>query len=381
MARTLKIAVIQMDVTPAPREVRLNRAGLLVEEAAASGAELVLLPELFNSGYAYDQSNYQRMETMTGPTVVWMRDTAARLGVYLAGSFLLLDGTDSYNALLLVTPQRRAWRYDKKHPWAWERAYFVDGDSPTIATTDLGNIGLMVCADITRPEAWKAYAGQVDLLLVASSPPDAGQAVLTFPSGETISLTELNAGISSVKDASRKAFSGWLSQNARWLGVPVAGSSTSGQFRSYLPNGTLTSLALLPGAPQIAAQLIDANNVRIEAPMLEACQIIGPDGHVLANRDPAEGEGFALAEVTLPGLRPAPAGRAPSLPGDLKAGNLLSDILALLSIPSYRHGLRRAQGARMAPLHPKTKKRLGFLALGAFTGLLLTAFLRRRHCC
>jgi predicted amidohydrolase len=114
--RTLTIAAVQMDARSAPTPIRFGRAQGLVERAAAGGARLVVLPELFNTGYAYDDSNHARAETADGATLTWMRQTAARLGVHLAGSLLLLDGDEVYNTLFLLAPDGRAWRYDKNYP-------------------------------------------------------------------------------------------------------------------------------------------------------------------------------------------------------------------------------------------------------------------------
>lgn len=369
------IAVTQMEVTPAPTAQRLERAGRLVEAAAAQGAELVLLPEFFNTGYAYEQVNYERAETMHGATVAWMKETASLHKVYLAGSLLLAAGRDLYNALLLVSPERYIWRYDKLHPWAWERAYCVNGTEPVIASTRLGEIGLMVCADVAHPDLWKRYAGQIDLILVASSAPDIGSATLSFPSAGPIPLAEITGP--TLEPAVRTAFGDWLVDNARWLGAPVAVSAQSGQFRSYLPNGWLSTLLFLPASPRLGGSLIEANNLRLTAPMVAAARILDGSGQVVASLPLEQEDGFAVARVKLAEGRPAPSGSQPELPAGLRVGNLLSDLLALLSIPVYRRGLRRAHGPEMAPLHPETRKRL---ALFALVSLLIAAlFFRPRR--
>src|SRR6266498_2555445 len=102
--RTICIAAIQMDVQPAQTDSRLYRADQIIQDTVQLGAELVVLPELFNTGYAYMDENFSRAEASDGATVTWMKRTARRMGVHLAGTLLLRDAGDIYNAMLLVAP-------------------------------------------------------------------------------------------------------------------------------------------------------------------------------------------------------------------------------------------------------------------------------------
>ena len=83
----LHVAAIQMEAKAAPKAERLARAEQLVAGAAAAGAQLVLLPECFNTGYTYSEENHARVERIDGPTATWLRETASRLDIYIAGLF------------------------------------------------------------------------------------------------------------------------------------------------------------------------------------------------------------------------------------------------------------------------------------------------------
>ncbi|MDY7042359.1 MAG: nitrilase-related carbon-nitrogen hydrolase, partial [Chloroflexota bacterium] len=85
MSRTIKVAAVQMDANPTPTADRLARAHRLVVRAAQAGAQLVVLPELFNTGYAYTHENHLLAEPLDGPTATWIKETAAGLKVHLAG--------------------------------------------------------------------------------------------------------------------------------------------------------------------------------------------------------------------------------------------------------------------------------------------------------
>ena len=88
--RTLRVAAVQLDANPATTADRLARAERLVTAAAQAGSQLTVLPELFNTGYTFGNDNHDRVEPLDGPTVRWMSDTAARVGVHLAGSLMML---------------------------------------------------------------------------------------------------------------------------------------------------------------------------------------------------------------------------------------------------------------------------------------------------
>jgi hypothetical protein len=258
MPRTLKIAAAQMDANPAPPAERLARADRLVTAATEAGAQLVVLPELFNTGYAYTDDNHRLAEPPTGPTASSMTHAAARPDVHLAGSPMLLDQDEVFNSLLLFAPDGRTWRYDKHYPWAWERGYFRDGQRITVADTDLGRIGMMICWDVAHPRLWARYAGRVDLMVIASCPPDVSNPTFHFPNGDSLTFDDMGPIMSSMEGTGRLVFGDMINQQTRWLGVPAVNTVGSGHIRTEVPNGVGSFLTFLPLAPWLVTYLPQA---------------------------------------------------------------------------------------------------------------------------
>ncbi len=375
MPRTLTIAAVQMDATPAPTPVRLGRAQRLVEQAAAAGAQLVALPELFHLGYAYSDNVHARAEALDGPTLTWMHQTAERLGVHLVGSLLLRDGDEVYNTLFLVAPDGRRWRYDKNYPWGWERGYFRDGRGTVVADTDLGRLGMLVCWDSAHRGLWRQYAGQVDAMVICSCPPDVSAPTYAFPNGSTLALDQLGPLMATIKGSGPKLFGDMINEQTAWLKVPMVNTVGTGQLNTAVPRGLATLLMLLPSAPWLLRHLRDARRMRMSCDFVQGCKVVDAAGHVLTELSQEQGEGFTLATVALADAPPQPQGAQPPTRVPLFA-YLSSDVLLpWLMRPVYRRGLRRAWGAQMAP----GDARLGlWVGIALALGLAVALLVRRR---
>lgn len=370
MPRKVKVAAIQMDVAPGPTAERLERAGKLAAEAAGAGAKLVVLPELFNTGYGYSAANYYRAETMDGATVRWMKSTATRLDVHLAGSLLLLDEDEVYNALLLIAPDGRHWRYDKIYPWNWERGYFRNGRQITVADTELGRIGMLVCWDVAHADLWRRYAGRVDMMLITSCPPNATESVYHLPGGEQLTPEDLGPASASLRGAASHIFGDNVNEQVRWLNVPAVHTSSSGRFRSTIPAALGTLLALTPLAPRLLKYAPQANQLEIACDMVPECKVLDGDGRVLSKLSNLHGEAFAIAEVTVGDRPPAPRGKQPATGIPLVAYIFSDYIGPWLTMGLYRQGLRRAWGEQMAPTDPATRQWSVVVGLAVLAGFV-----------
>lgn len=377
MPRTLKIASVQMMAEPAPTADRLARAERLVAAAAAAGAQLVVLPEVFNTGYAYTADNYGRAETLTGPTFSWMKTTARQHRVHVAGTFLLRDAEDIYNTQFIVAPDGRFWRYNKTYPWVWERAYFRGGHGIQVADTDLGKLGMLICWDSAHADLWAQYAGQVDAMVVCSCPPAVHRLNIEFPDGDQLSATEAGPIYQQVSESADEVFGAYLREQAAWLGVPVVNTTGTGQFKTHVPLAQISLGAYLLARPDKWRHFRHLSQAQVQSGYYQASYVADQYGRELAKVAP-ETEGFALAEVELATHTPVPVRPQPRYP--LSGFAYRFDELAnVLLVPQYRQGVRRAYGPQMAPVKRETKMWLGVVLTALATGLLLGVWLNRRR--
>jgi predicted amidohydrolase len=158
---TLDVAVVQMEVCSG--EVRKNcvRAEARIAEAVHRGAQAVLLPELWTTGY-----NWPAMpglaEPADGETVDWLRRLATRCQVTLvAGSLAEQRGDRIYNTSYLIGPDGALLgSYSKQHlfPLLDEPRDMAPGDDPRPHATPHGRWGQLICFDIRFPEAARSLA-------------------------------------------------------------------------------------------------------------------------------------------------------------------------------------------------------------------------------
>jgi len=311
MSHTISIAAIQLDARPAPVIERLKRAEAHVIQAAAAGAQIILLPEVFNTGYIYSDQNYACAEPLNGPTVSWLLNTAAHTGVHLAGTLLLRAENNIYNAMLLVGPDGQIWRYDKRYPWSWERAYFLPGRGVTVAETSLGRLGMLICWDVAHPRLWEQYAGQVDAMLICSCPPAIPSAILLFPNGYQFKNEHAGPLLRRMAQNTGQTFTTLLLRQAAWLGVPAAQAGVTSQFSSTVPLPGLTLAPFLFEAPRHWRYIRQCKHTRLEAGFFPSTYIADASGQVLAEA-PVDVEGYSLATVSCADTPPQPQVKQPS---------------------------------------------------------------------
>lgn len=126
-----------------------------VSRAAASGAELVVLPELALSGSCFASPDEARRaaEPADGPSTQLVRTLSADLGVVIVMGLPLQSGDTVHNAAVVAESGRVAGIYRKVHLWDGEWRGFTPGAAPPLVVdTRLGRVGVLICYDLEFPE-------------------------------------------------------------------------------------------------------------------------------------------------------------------------------------------------------------------------------------
>lgn len=178
-------AALQMTSGP-ELQANLDQAGRLIADAAARGAQLIALPENFALMAIPDSVRLAAAEAEgRGPIQDFLARAAREHKVWLIGGTIPLRARDPNKvraACLLYDPNgERVARYDKIHLFDvqlgngeryLESNAFEAGDTPVVANTPFGRLGLTVCYDLRFPELFRRLI-------------DAGADILTVPSAFT----------------------------------------------------------------------------------------------------------------------------------------------------------------------------------------------------
>ena len=161
------VAAVQMQMSE-DKEANIAKAEAMVREAAAQGAQIILLPELFE-GYYFckdmDGKYFEWARPLAGnPVIARFSKVAKELGVVLPVSYFERDGERYFNSLVVIDADGTVMEnYRKTHipsgPGYEEKFYFEPGDSGfKVWETKFATIGVGICWDQWFPETARSLA-------------------------------------------------------------------------------------------------------------------------------------------------------------------------------------------------------------------------------
>jgi len=143
-----KLAVVQMSVECGNREKNLRHAEELIAAAAANGAAVALLPEAMDLGWTHPTAADQASAIPTGDTCRALRSAAWKHKIFVCAGLIERDRDTTYNSAVLISRTGKVLLHHRKlNELEIGFPYYGQGNMLNVAHTELGAIGLLICAD------------------------------------------------------------------------------------------------------------------------------------------------------------------------------------------------------------------------------------------
>ena len=174
----MKVAAVQHDVVWENRAATLARLEPQLAAAAGTGARLVVLTEMFPTGFS--MAPERTAEPEGGPSTEFLRTQAGELGVWLAGSVPVRPdgGGRPVNRFLLAGPGGELEHYDKIHPFSYsgEHEHYAAGTRRVTFEVEGLRLTPFVCYDLRFADEFWAMAAGTDCYVVVANWPAARRA-------------------------------------------------------------------------------------------------------------------------------------------------------------------------------------------------------------
>jgi predicted amidohydrolase len=174
----VKVAAVQHDIVWEDRDANFERLGPLIAAAGAQGARLVVLSEMFSTGFS--MATDVIAEPADGPSVQFLVDQARRNDVWVCGSIPERPaGADRpFNQLVLAAPDGSLHRYAKIHPFGYgaEHEHYAAGDSFLTVDVEGVRCSFFVCYDLRFADEFWPLALETDCYVVPANWPQSRRA-------------------------------------------------------------------------------------------------------------------------------------------------------------------------------------------------------------
>jgi predicted amidohydrolase len=207
----LRVAAVQHDIAWEQPTATYEWLAPRIATAAAAGARLVVLTEMFATGFSMAADRIAEEED--GPTSAFLVDQARRHGVFVCGSVPERrgDGDKPANVFVLAGPDGATRRYRKIHPFSYagEHEHYAAGD--IVVTWDIDGVRVtpFVCYDLRfADEFWQAAPDTDCYVVVANWPAARRTHWQTLLRARAIENQAYVVGVNRVGEAGRLAYAG-----------------------------------------------------------------------------------------------------------------------------------------------------------------------------
>ncbi|MBN1328381.1 MAG: hypothetical protein JXA54_02800 [Candidatus Heimdallarchaeota archaeon] len=160
--KDLIVAAYQMKILTGDKKGNISKVESMLRKYHSQALDLLVLPELFSTGFAYPLFPKIAEDLDTSITLKTLEELSKEYNIGLAGSILCIDENEKYqNIGFIISPSKGlVYKYQKIHLWGTEKNFFTPGKDITapINYEDKASIGLAICYDLRFPEVYRRLA-------------------------------------------------------------------------------------------------------------------------------------------------------------------------------------------------------------------------------
>ncbi len=173
----MKIASIQLNITWENSQENLKMAALYTLEAKESGCDVIVFPEMFNSGFSMNIAI--TAEKSGDKTYQFLSHLAKEHEIYVIAGITEMSALENSNkaenvALIFNRKGNLESRYVKNHSFnlAQEGTFFIEGKDQSVFAIDGVCSSIFICYDLRFPEVFRKIAKQVDVIFIIANWPE-----------------------------------------------------------------------------------------------------------------------------------------------------------------------------------------------------------------
>lgn len=179
------VAVVQLDIRWEQKQANFERVSALVDAAAPPAGALIVLPEMFATGFSMNVASIA--EEPGGPTDAFLASLARRHRATVVGGVVTRapDGRGLNQCVVMSPEGAQIARYTKLHPFSYagEHQHYAPGDHVVTFSWSGFNVAPLICYDLRFPEAYRAAIARGATMLVT---------IANFPAKRTSHWVSLN---------------------------------------------------------------------------------------------------------------------------------------------------------------------------------------------
>ncbi|MGB8492008.1 MAG: amidohydrolase [Bacteroidales bacterium] len=171
----MKLALIQNDIVWEDKQENLRKTGEIIG-TIRPGTDIIILPEMFNTGFSMNPARLS--EPPFSLTHTWMKNTAAKTGSGICGSYIVEENMQFFNRWIFISPEGESWSYNKRHLFSpgGENNLFTRGKDRIVFNFRDLRICPGICYDLRFP-VWSRNRNDYDLLINSANWPESRREV------------------------------------------------------------------------------------------------------------------------------------------------------------------------------------------------------------